>query len=79
MVSPYVDVQQWWFQAVLPGVHAGMSFEAGNRRKSPVTIAVTAGYFFSLKKILRENLSSIRGSFSGSGLIKRVPLVVVAL
>ena len=30
-----------------------------NRRKSPVTLAVTAGYFFSLKKIMRENLSSI--------------------
>ena len=37
----------------------GMSLEAGNRRKSPVTLAVTAGYFFSLKKIMRENLSSI--------------------
>jgi hypothetical protein len=36
-----------------------MSLEAGNRRKSPVTLAVTAGYFFSLKKIMRENLSSI--------------------
>ena len=35
-----------------------MSLEAGNRRKSPVTLAVTAGYFFSLKKIMRENLSS---------------------
>jgi hypothetical protein len=31
-----------------------MSLEAGNRRKSPVTLAVTAGYFFSLKKIMRE-------------------------
>jgi hypothetical protein len=29
---------------------SGMSLEAGNRRKSPVTLAVTAGYFFSLKK-----------------------------
>jgi len=38
---------------------AGMSLEAGNRRKAPVTLAVTAGYFFSLKKIMRENLSSI--------------------
>jgi hypothetical protein len=38
---------------------AGMLLEAGNRRKSPVTLAVTAGYFFSLKKIMRENLSSI--------------------
>jgi hypothetical protein len=37
---------------------SGMSLEAGNRRKSPVTLAVTAGYFFSLKK-MRENLSSI--------------------
>ena len=36
-----------------------MSLEAGNRRKSPVTLAVTAGYFFSLKNIMRENLSSI--------------------
>jgi hypothetical protein len=36
-----------------------MSLEAGNRRKSPVTLAVTAGYFFSLKKIMRENLSNI--------------------
>ena len=35
-----------------------MSLEAGNRRKSPVTLAVTAGYFFSLKKIMRENLVS---------------------
>ena len=26
----------------------GMSLKAGNRRKSPVTLAVTAGYFFSL-------------------------------
>jgi hypothetical protein len=38
---------------------SGMSLEAGNRRKSPVTLAVTTGYFFSLKKIMRENLSSI--------------------
>jgi hypothetical protein len=37
----------------------GMSLEAGNQRKSPVTLAVTAGYFFSLKKVMRENLSSI--------------------
>jgi hypothetical protein len=36
-----------------------MSLEAGNRRKSLVTLAVAAGYFFSLKKIMRENLSSI--------------------
>ena len=35
-----------------------MSLEAGNRRKSLVTLAVTAGYFFSLKKIMRENLVS---------------------
>jgi hypothetical protein len=27
-----------------------MSLEAGNQRKSPVTLAVTAGYFFSFKK-----------------------------
>jgi hypothetical protein len=32
--------------------------EAGNWRKSPVILAVTAGYFFSLKKIMRENLVS---------------------
>ena len=32
-----------------------MSLEAGNLQKSPVTLAVTAGYFFSLKKIMREN------------------------
>ena len=38
---------------------SGISLEAGNRRKSPVTLAVTASYFFSLKKIMRENLSSI--------------------
>jgi hypothetical protein len=38
---------------------SGMSLEAGNQRKSPVTLAVTTGYFFSLKKIMRENLSSI--------------------
>jgi hypothetical protein len=31
---------------------SGMSLEAGNRRKSLVTLAVTAGYFFSLKKIM---------------------------
>jgi hypothetical protein len=36
-----------------------MSLEAGNRRKSPVTLAVTAGYFYSFKKLMRENLSSI--------------------
>ena len=36
-----------------------MSLEAGNRRKSPVTLAITAGYFFSLNKIMRENLVSI--------------------
>jgi hypothetical protein len=35
-----------------------MSLEDGNRRKSPITLAVTAGYFFSLKKIMRENLVS---------------------
>jgi hypothetical protein len=35
-----------------------MSLEAGNWRKSLVTLAVTAGYFFSLKKIMRENLVS---------------------
>ena len=35
-----------------------MSLEAGNWRKSLVTLAVTAGYFFSLKKIIRENLVS---------------------
>jgi hypothetical protein len=29
---------------------SGMSLEAGNWRKSPVTLAVTAGYFFSFKK-----------------------------
>jgi hypothetical protein len=38
--------------------YTGMSLEADNRRKSPVTLAVTAGYFFSLKKIMRENLVS---------------------
>jgi hypothetical protein len=38
-----------------------MSLEAGNWRKSPVILAVTAGYFFSLKKIMRENLVSVRG------------------
>jgi hypothetical protein len=37
---------------------SGMSLEAGNRRKSPVTLAVTTGYFFSLNKKMRENLSS---------------------
>jgi hypothetical protein len=37
---------------------AGMSLEAGNPRKSPGTLAVTTGYFFSLKKIMRENLVS---------------------
>ena len=37
----------------------GMSLEVGNRWKSPVTLAVTAGYFYSFKKIMRENLSSI--------------------
>jgi hypothetical protein len=36
----------------------GMSLEAGNWRKSPVILAVIAGYFFSLKKIMRENLVS---------------------
>jgi hypothetical protein len=40
-------------------IQPGMSLEAGNRRKSPVTLAVTAGYFYSFKKIMRENLSSI--------------------
>ena len=40
-------------------IHSGMSLEASNRRKSPVTLAVTTGYFFSLKRIMRENLSSI--------------------
>jgi hypothetical protein len=35
-----------------------MSLEAVNQRKSPVTLAVTAGYFFSLKKIMRENIVS---------------------
>jgi hypothetical protein len=39
------------------GYSTGMSLEAGNRRKSPVTLAVNAGYLFSLKKIMRENLS----------------------
>jgi hypothetical protein len=38
---------------------SGMSIEASNQRKSPVTLTVTAGHFFSLKKIMRENLSSI--------------------
>ena len=33
-----------------------MSLEADNRRKSLVTLAVTAGYFFSLKKIIREKI-----------------------
>jgi hypothetical protein len=35
-----------------------MSLEAGNRRKSPVTLAVTAGYFFSLKQIEKIYLVS---------------------
>jgi hypothetical protein len=35
-----------------------MSLEAGNWRKSLVTLAVTAGYFFSLKKIISKNLVS---------------------
>ena len=35
-----------------------MSLEAGNRRKSPVTLDVTTCYFFSLKKIMKENLVS---------------------
>jgi hypothetical protein len=39
-----------------------MSLEAGNRRKSPVTLAVTAGYFFSLKKIMREIQRTVRVS-----------------
>ena len=41
---------------------AGMLLEAGNRRKSPVTLAVTAGYFFSLKKIMREIQRTVRVS-----------------
>ena len=40
-------------------IHSGMSLEASKRRKSPVTLAVTTGYFFSLTRIMRENLSSI--------------------
>ena len=44
---------------LIPYLLSGMSLEAGNRRKSPVTLAVTSGYFFSLKKIMRENWSSI--------------------
>jgi hypothetical protein len=46
------------FHIIWPSGFTRMSLEAGNRRKSPVTLAVTAGYFFSLKKIMRENLSS---------------------
>ena len=42
-----------------PSIVSGVSLEAGNRRKSPVTLAVTAGYFFSVKKIMRENLISL--------------------
>ena len=40
-------------------VLSGMSLEAGNRQKSPVTLAITAGYYFSLNKIMREDLVSI--------------------
>jgi hypothetical protein len=39
-------------------MYAGMSLEASNRRKSPVTLAVTAGYFFSLKQIEKIYLVS---------------------
>ena len=35
----------------LNNIQAGMSLEAGNPQKSSVTLAVTAGYIFSLKKI----------------------------
>jgi hypothetical protein len=35
----------------LNNIQAGMSLEAGNRQKSSVTLAVTAGYIFSLTKI----------------------------
>ena len=34
----------------LNNIQAGMSLEAGNRQKSSITLAVTAGYIFSLKK-----------------------------
>ena len=54
--------QQYICTYRLTGQHIlqpGMSLEAGNQQKSPVTLAVTAGYFFSLKKVMRENLSSI--------------------
>jgi hypothetical protein len=57
--------QQYICTYRLTGQHIlqpGMSLEAGNQRKSPVTLAVTAGYFFSLKKVMRENLSSIRNT-----------------
>jgi hypothetical protein len=53
----------------------GMSLEAGNRRKSPVTLAVTAGYFFSLKKIMREHLSSIQG-WQQSGIYWEIRLIL---
>jgi hypothetical protein len=59
--DPYImearsnDIDTQTTQRPMPG----MSLEAGNRRKSPVTLAGTAGYFFSLKKIMRENVSSI--------------------
>jgi hypothetical protein len=44
-------------------MYAGMSLEASNRRKSPVTLAVTAGYFFSLKNInIEAPLFNIRYS-----------------
>jgi hypothetical protein len=39
-------------------MYPGMSLEASNRRKSSVTLAVTAGYFFSLKKIEKIYLVS---------------------
>ena len=45
-------------QVVIFKLISGMSLEAGNQRKSLVTLAVTAGYFFSLKKKMRENLVS---------------------
>jgi hypothetical protein len=39
-----------WNDVFCKFTEPGVSLEAGNLRKSPVTLAVTAGYFFSLKK-----------------------------
>jgi hypothetical protein len=48
-------------------VMSGMSIEAGNRQKSPVTLAVTAGYFFSLKKITRTSDNSFINNITFTG------------